>query len=327
MKSLHFLLPLGGALAIAGACVPALADTYPSKLIRIVVPFPPGSDLDPTARGLGDHFRAAWGQPYIVENKPGANAMIGTGQVAKAAGDGHTLLICSPGPMSINPGLYPKVPYAVGKDILPVSLVGTTPMVLVASTRLPVKNYAEFVDHLKANAGKVFYASGGTGNITHLVAELFLRQAGVSAIHTPYKGGQAAITDLLGGHVDFYFNPLPSAQGYIHAQKDKVIPLAVTSLERSQYLPAVPTLNELGLKGFDVNSWYGLCAPGGTPGDVLAKLSTETARALASGPLAERLRSLGTTPQASTPAQFAEQIRKEAANWQTIIREKNITPD
>lgn len=327
MKSLNFLLRIGGALAIAGACAPVLADSYPGKLIKIVVPFPAGSDLDPTARGLGEHFRAAWGQPYIVENKPGANAMIGTGQVAKAAGDGHTLLVCSPGPMSINPGLYPKVPYTVGKDIVPVSLVGTTPMVLVASTDLPVKNYAEFVAHLKANAGKVFYASGGTGNITHLVAELFLRQAGVTAIHAPYKGGQAAITDLLGGHVDFYFNPLPSAQGYIHAQKDKVIPLAVTSLERSPFLPNVPSLNELGLKGFEVNSWYGLCAPGGTPAEVLAKLSAETAKALASGTLPERLRSLGTTPQASTPAQFAEQIRKEAASWQLIIKEKNITPD
>lgn len=324
---MNSLLRLGGALAMAAACAGAHADTFPNKLIKIVVPFPAGSDLDPTARGLGDHFRAAWGQPYMVENKPGANAMIGTGQVAKSAADGHTLLICSPGPMSINPGLYPKVPYTVGKDIVPVSLVGTTPMVLVASTRMAVKNYAEFATHLKANAGKVFYASGGTGNITHLVAELYLRQAGISAIHAPYKGGQAAITDLLGGHVDFYFNPLPSALGYIHAQKDKVIPLAVTSLERSQYLPGVPTLNELGVKGFDVNSWYGLCAPGGTPKEVLAQLSAETAKALASGPLPERLRSLGTTPQASTPAQFAEQIRKEAASWQAIIKEKNITPD
>jgi len=327
MKSLHFLLRLGGALAIASTGLIALADTYPNKLIKIVVPFPAGGDLEPMARGLGDHFRTAWGQPYIVENKPGANAMIGTGQVAKAAGDGHTLLICSPGPMTINPGLYPKVPYTVGKDIVPVSLIGTTPMVLVASTRLPVKNYAEFAAHLKANPDKVFYASGGTGNITHLVAEMYLRQAGVSATHTPYKGGQAAITDLLGGHVDFYFNPLPSAQGYIHAQKDKVIPLAVTSLERSPYLPHVPTLNELGVKGFDINSWYGLCAPGGTPPDVLNKLSAETAKALASGPLPERLRSLGTTPQASTPAQLSERIRKEAASWQAIIKEKNITPD
>jgi tripartite-type tricarboxylate transporter receptor subunit TctC len=324
---MNHLLRLLAVAVFATSSFAAHGDTYPNKLIKIVVPFPSGGDLDPMARGLGDHFRAVWGQPYIVENRPGANAMIGTGHVAKAVGDGHTLLICSPGPMTINPNLYPKTPYAVGKDIVPVSLIGTTPMVLVASTRMQVTNYAEFIAHLKANVGKVFYASAGTGNLTHLVPEVFLSQAGVSAIHTPFRGGQAAITDLLGGHVDFYFNPLPSALGYVRTKKDKVVPLAVTSLERSPYLPEVPTLNELGLKGFDVNSWYGLCAPGDVPKDVLAKLSAETAKALASGPLPERLRAVGTTPQASTPEQLAEQIRRESANWAAIIKAKDIRVD
>lgn len=325
---LQLLIRCTAVLALAASCLVAHGDTYPSKVIKIVVPFPGGSDLDPVARGLGDHYRAAWGQPTIVENRAGANAMIGTGHVAKAPADGHTLLICSPGPMTINPSLYPSVPYTVGKDIVPVSLVGTAPMVLVASsTRMPAKNYAQFVAHLKANPGKVFFASGGTGNLTHLVAELFLQQAGATAIHTPYKGGQAAITDLLGGHVDFYFNPLPSALGYVNAQKDKVLPLAVTSIERSPYLPDVPTLNELGLKGFDISSWYGLCAPGETPKDVLAKLSAETAKALAGGPLPERLRTVGTTPRASTPEQLAEQIRRESGNWAAIIKDKNIKAD
>lgn len=315
--------------ALAAASAAAFSQAYPNKMIKIVVPFPAGSDLDPIARSLGDHFRTAWGQPYIVDNKPGANAMIGTGYVAKSPADGHTLMICSPAPMTINPNLYPKanVPYTVGKDIVPVSLIGTTPMVLVAGARMPVKNYAEFASYLKANQGKVFYASGGTGNLTHLVAEVFLHQAGLSATHTPYKGGAAAITDLIGGHVDFYFNPLPSARSYLTAQADKVKPIAVTSLERSPYLPDVPTLNELGLKNFEINSWYGLCAPGDTPKDILAKLSAETAKALAGGELPDKLRAVGTTPRASTPEQFSSQISRESAQWATIIKDKNIKAD
>ena len=315
--------------ALATASAAAFSQAYPSKMIKIVVPFPAGSDLDPIARSLGDHFRTAWGQPYIVDNKPGANAMIGTGYVAKSPADGHTLMICSPAPMTINPNLYPKanVPYTVGKDIVPVSLIGTTPMVLVAGTRMPVKNYAEFASNLKANPGKVFYASGGTGNLTHLVAEVFLHQAGLSATHTPYKGGAAAITDLIGGHVDFYFNPLPSARNYLTAQAGKVKPIAVTSLDRSPYLPDVPTLNELGLKDFQINSWYGLCAPGDTPKDILAKLSAETAKALAGGELPDKLRAIGTTPRASTPEEFASQISRESAQWAAIIKDKNIKAD
>lgn len=303
------------------------AETYPNKLIKIVVPFPAGSDLDPIARGLGEHFRAAWGQPYIVENRAGASAQIGTGHVAKQPADGHTLLICSPGPITINPGLYPKLPYTVGKDIIPVSQLGTTSMVMVASKRMPVKTYPEFVAYAKANPEKIFYASAGAGNLTHLVAELYLRQAGVTAVHTPYKGGQAAINDLLGGHVDLYFNPLPSARGYIQAQSDKVTALAVTSLERSPFLPDVPTLNELGLKGFEATSWYGLCVHGDTPRDIVDKLSKETTRALAGAELQERLRAVGTTPSTLTTVQFAEQVRRESAKWAAIIKEKNITAD
>lgn len=303
------------------------AETYPNKLIKIVVPFPAGSDLDPIARGLGEHFRATWGQPYIVENRAGASAQIGTGHVAKSPADGHTLLICSPGPITINPGLYPKLPYTVGKDIIPVSQLGTTSMVLVASKRMPVRTYPEFASYAKAHPEKIFYASAGAGNLTHLTAELFLRQAGLTAVHTPYKGGQAAINDLLGGHVDLYFNPLPSARTYIQAQSDKVTALAVTSQERSPFLPDVPTLNELGLKGFDVTSWYGLCVHGDTPRDIVEKLSKETARALAGSELQERLRAVGTTPSTLTTAQFGEQVRRESAKWAAIIKEKDIKAD
>ena len=311
-------------LALAAVWASASAQPYPSKPIKIVVPFPAGGDLDPIARGLGDHFQATWGQPYIVDNKPGANAMIGTGFVAKAPPDGYTLLICSPGPMTINPSLYPTIPYTVGKDIIPVSLVATAPMVMVISKKMPAKTYPELISEVKANPGKYSFASAGRGNVTHLVAELFFRETGLSTVHVPYKGAQAVIADLLGGHIEMYFNPLPSARGYVKTNTDKVTALAVTTRARSPQLPDVPTLDELGLKGFDVYSWYGLCAPGGTPKEIVNKLSAEVARALSGGDLPERLRGFGTNPQASTPEQFAEQIRSESAQWAKIIKEKDI---
>ena len=312
------------SMLFAAASAAAFAQAYPSKPIKFVVPFPAGGDLDPIARGLGDHFQATWGQPYIVENKAGANAMIGTEFVARSAPDGYTLLICSPGAMTINPNLYSKVPYTVGKDIIPVSLVATAPMVMVIGKKMPASTYKDVISYIKANPGKVSFASAGRGNVTHLAAELFMSEAGLSTVHVPYKGAQAVIADLLGGHIEMYFNPMPSARGYVKQNADKVTPLAVTSKVRTPQLPDVPTLDELGLKGFDVYSWYGLCAPGGTPKEIVDKLSAEVARALAKGDLPERLRGFGTNPQASTPEQFAEQIRNETAMWAKIIKEKDI---
>ncbi|HZR04089.1 MAG TPA: tripartite tricarboxylate transporter substrate binding protein [Burkholderiales bacterium] len=303
------------------------ASSYPNKPIKFVVPFPAGGDLDPVARGLGEHFQAVWGQPYYIENKAGAQAMIGTEYVAKSPPDGHTLLICSVGPMTINPNLYPNVPYTVGKDIIPVSMVASTPMVLVVGPKLPVKTFPDLIAYLKANPGKVSFASAGLGNVTHLTAELFMRQAGLSAVHVPYKGAQAIIADLLGGHIEMYFNPLPSARGYIKQQSDKVTALAVTSSTRSPQFPDVPTLDELGMKGFESYSWYGLCAPGGTPPDIVNKLSVEVARAMAGTELPERLRGFGMNPRATTPEQFSEQIRKESAQWAKIIADKQIKPE
>ena len=318
------LFPIVASMLLAVVSAAAHAQAYPSKPIKFVVPFPAGGDLDPIARGLGDHFQATWGQPYIVENKAGANAMIGTEYVARSAPDGYTLLICSPGAMTINPNLYSKVPYSVGKDIIPVSHVATAPMVMVIGKKMPASTYKDVVSHIKANPGKVSFASAGRGNVTHLAAELFMTEAGLSTVHVPYKGAQAVIADLLGGHIEMYFNPMPSARGYVKQNPDKVTPLAVTSKVRSPTLPDVPTLDELGLKGFDVYSWYGLCAPGGTPKEIVDKLSAEVARALAKGDLPERLRGFGTNPQASTPEQFAEQIRNETAMWGKIIKDKDI---
>lgn len=324
MLKLFLLMFAASALATLPAAAPA--QQYPSKMIKIIVPFPAGGDLEPVARAVGDHFQEAWKQPYMVDFKAGAQAMIGTEYVARSQPDGHTLLICSIGAMTINPNLYEKVPYTVGKDIVPVSLVATTPMVLVVGTKLPVKSYEELVAHVKANPGKVSFASAGIGNVTHLAAELFARQAGLAMVHVPYKGAQAVIADLMGGHVEMYFNPLPSARGYLSQNSDKIRALAVTSNKRSPLLPDVPTLDELGLKGFDVNSWYGLCAPGGMPRPVLDKLNAEVLRAVEDKGFAARLTNLGMTPRANTPEQFAEEIRKESAQWSKIIKDNGIKP-
>lgn len=328
MKTLiRFFVLFAVATAGATAGVAAHAQAYPAKPIRIIVPFPAGGDLEPVARGLADHFQATWGQPGIVDFKPGANAIVGTEFVAKSPPDGYTLLICSVGAMTINPNLYASLPYTVEKDILPVSLVATTPMVLITGPKLPVKTYAEFFAAIRAQPGKVSFASAGVGNVTHLAAELFIRQAGVAMVHVPYKGAQAVIADLLGGHIEMYFNPLPSARGYLKANAGKVTPLALTSIARSPILPEVPTLDELGLKGFDVNSWFGLCAPGGTPKDIVAKLSAEVRRAAAGQALQDRLQAYGMNVRANTSEQFAAEIRRESAQWAKIIKDKGIRAD
>ena len=311
-------------LVVSITSAAALAQAYPAKPIRFIVPFPAGGDLEPVARGLAEHFTKLWGHTNVVDFKPGAQAMIGTEHVARSAPDGYTLLICSVGAMTINPSLYEKVPYAVGKDIVPVSLVARTPMVLVAGSKLGVKSYPEMVALARSQPGKVSYASAGIGNVTHLTGELFTRRAGVQMVHVPYKGAQAIIADLLGGHIEMYFNPLPSARGYIASNSDKVTPLAVTTNARSPLLPNVPTLDELGLKGFDVSSWYGLCAPGGTPKDVVDTLATAVADAIRKGDLSERLKGFGMTTVGSTPEQFAQQIRDESATWGRIIKELGI---
>jgi tripartite-type tricarboxylate transporter receptor subunit TctC len=311
-------------LALAAGCGLAAAQGYPNRPIKFIVPFPAGGDLEPVARGLAEHFQKIWGQPGVVDFKSGAQAMIGTEFVARSAPDGYTLLICSVGAMTINPSLYEKVPYSVGKDIVPVSMIAATPMVLVAGPKLGVKTFQEMIALAKAQPGKVSYASAGIGNVTHLTGELFARQSGLSMVHVPYKGAQSIIADLLGGHIEMYFNPLPSARGYLSGNADKVTPLAVTSIARAPLLPNVPTLDELGVKGFDVNSWYGLCAPGGTPREIIDKLSEGVTDAIRKGDLTERLRGFGMVTVGNSPEQFAEQIRKESATWSKIIKDLGL---
>lgn len=325
---MNLYLNASRVLLCAGLAVSAIAhaaQTYPEKLIKIVVPFPPGGDLEPLARKLCDHFQKAWKQSCIVETKPGAQAMIGTDFVAKSPPDGYTLLICSVGPMTISPTFYAKViTYSVGKDIVPVARIATTPMVLVVGASVPAKTFGEFVAYGKAHPGKLSFASAGLGNVTHLTAELFFEQTGIKAVHVPYKGATAIIADLLGKHIDLYFNPLPSALGYVNNHGDKTKPLAVTSRERVPQLPGVPSFDELGVKGLVVNSWYGLCAPGGTPKAVVEALSSQVAAAVQDEGFSDWLRRAGMNPSFSSSEPFAVDIRTETVQWAKILREKGI---
>ena len=294
---------------------------WPEKPIKVLIGYAPGGSTDVVARLLAPKLGEKLGQPVIVENKPGGAGDLAAEVMLQAPPDGYTLLMTTVAVHAINPGLL-KQRFHPLNDFTPIALVCSYPMIMIGSPQTSFKSIGE----LKELAAKspTFYSSSGVGSPGHLSGELLVRALKADITHVPYKGAQAVIADLLGGHVEMYFNPMPSARGYVKQNPDKVTPLAVTSRVRSPQLPDVPTLDELGLKGFDVYSWYGLCAPGGTPKDIIDKLSAEVARALAKGDLPERLRGFGTNPQASTPEQFAEQIRTETATWAKIIKDKDI---
>jgi tripartite-type tricarboxylate transporter receptor subunit TctC len=314
-------------LCVAGVAAAQTAQNYPSKPIKFIVGFPAGGDPEPMVRGLADHFTKLWGQPVVVEYKPGAQQRIAYEEVARAAPDGHTLLMCNIGATTINPTLYPNVQYKIGENIAPISFLASATMVLISGPKLGARSYAEVIAAAKKSPGKIAYAaSGGAGNVTHMAGQLFMREAGVDLMYVPYKGTQAVVADLLGGHVDMYFQPMPSARAYLTGHPDKVKPIAVTSLNRSSYMPEVPTLNELGLKGFDVNTWFGLCTTGGTPKDIIKKLADAVADGERNG-LAAKWREFGLTARSTTPEQFTEMIRKETTLWAKVIKENGIKPD
>ena len=301
------------------------AQAYPSRPITIVVPFTPSGATDSIARALALHLSTEWKQPVVVENKPGAGGAIGVQAVARSAPDGYTLLLGSVGPMTINPGLYAKLPYDTMRDFEAIGLLAKTPAILVVPPQSPANNAAEFVAWLKANPGQLNYGSAGTGNVTHLVSEFFMRQAKVTAKHIPYKGSAPAITDLLGGQIDFMFDVVPTAQPYVKSGKFKAI--AVTTLSRSPALPQVPTLHELGFKGFDVSSWFGLFAPAGTPPEVIAKLNAEMNKGMRSPAGLEKLQFLGAEPATGTPQEFKTMINQEMTRWKKVISDGEIKAD
>lgn len=301
-------------LAISGA---AQAQAYPSRAVRLVVPFAAGGSTDIIGRTVGQKLNELWGQPVVVDNRPGGSTVIGTDIVAKAVPDGHTLLI-TPAPFTIVPSLIAKLPYDPARDFEPVTLINTTPLVVVVHPGVPAKSVKDLVALAKSRPGALNYGSSGSGGSNHLAGELFNAMAGVKMVHIPYKGNAPALTDLVGGHVDVVFNGLTSAMPLIKSGKLRA--LAVTSLARTGALPDMPTLDELGLKGFQAVAWNGLTAPARTPKDVIGRINADVLKVIRSPELVERLKAEGSDPVGNSPAEYGAFLRDEIAKWAKVIK-------
>lgn len=309
----------------------ALAQTYPAKPIKLVVPFPPGGTTDILARAVGGELTKAWGQQVIIDNRPGAGGNIGSEIVARSAPDGYTLLMGTVGTHAINQSLYSKLPYDPIKDFAPVTLVASVPNVLVVNTALAEKNkitdVKSFVAFVKQHPGKLNMASSGNGTSIHLAGELFKTQTQTFMVHIPYRGSAPAITDLLGGQADLMFDNLPSAMPYIKAGRLRA--LGVTSSKPSPALPDVPPIAQAGgdLTGFEASSWFGILAPAGTPPDIVNKLQQEITKALASPAVKDKLVSQGADPAGNTPEQFAAHIQAETKKWSKVVKASGAKVD
>ncbi|MBE7419783.1 MAG: tripartite tricarboxylate transporter substrate binding protein [Ideonella sp.] len=320
--------------ALAAVAAPPLlhAQAWPARPVRIVVPFPAGGTTDIIARAIAPDLQHAFGQPFVVENKPGAGGGTGTTEVAKAAPDGYTLLMGTVGTHAINASLYPKLAYDHVKDFAPVTLCAGVPNVLVLNPAFAQKqridSVADLIRAARATPGRFNVASSGNGTSIHLAAELFKTMTGTYMLHLPYRGSGPALIDLIAGNVDLMFDNLPSALPHIKAGKLKA--LAVTSAVRSAALPDLPTIAEAGgavLKGYEASSWFGLLAPAHTPVEIITRVQQEVAKSLAGGPVKERLQSLGAIPSGNTPAEFARYIDAETKKWARVVKASGAKVD
>lgn len=310
---------------VASSLAAAASEDFPNKMIRIVVPYAAGGTTDLLARVVGQQMSERMGQPVIVENKPGANGMLGSTAVARSPNDGYTLGIASPGNHAANATLYKDVPYDTIKDFTYVSLAVDAPMVLVAHPSLKVKSVAELIKLAKAEPNKINYASGGNGSSMHLAMELFASMADIKMNHIPYKGSGNSYTDLLAGRVTLLIDVLPSSLP--HVQSGALIALATAGPQRLSELPEVPTISETGLSGYSANSWYGFMAPANLPKDVLAKLNSEIVVALKNPQVVDKLSKAGLKVIGSSPEQFEAFIKVEVDKAAKIINTSHIKPD
>lgn len=313
------------ALALAmGTAASAFAQAYPSKTVTLVVPFPPGGSTDLIARTLQPKLQERLGGTVVVDNKAGATGTIGTGLVTRSAPDGHTLLVASLGPFVIAPHLI-KAPYDALKDLEPISVVVQAPNVLVVPAASPLKSMADVMAALKAQPGKMTFASSGNGSSDHLTAELFWQQTGTSGVHVPYKGGGPVMNDLLGNQVDSSFMNINTAMPQIQAGKLRA--LVITSARRSPLLPNVPTLEEMGIREANVQSWQAVAGPRGLPVDVKARIHAGIVATFSEPAIRQRLLDLGFEMVLNTPDQFAAFQAAEYARWQKLITARKITAD
>lgn len=302
--------------------VHAQAGKYPDRPIRIVVAYTPAGATDILARTIGQKMNEAWGQPVIIDNRPGANGNIGTEYAAKATPDGYTLLMVTAGTHGINPGLYRKLGFDAVKDFAPVSLVAMVPNIFVVNNAVPAKDLKEFIAYLKANPGKFNYGSPGNGSTAHLSMELFKTMTGTNMQHIPYKGSAGVLADVIGGQIITTMDNMPPYIPQVKAGKIRA--LAVSTTHRSPAVPDVPTVAEAGVPGYDSGAWFGLVAPANTPKDIVNKLSKETARILKLPDVSARLADLGAEAVGGTPEQFAAHIKSEIAKWAKVIKDANV---
>jgi tripartite-type tricarboxylate transporter receptor subunit TctC len=300
----------------------ASAQTYPSRPIRLIVPFAPGGSADLVGRLVAHEMSAAWPQSVIVENKPGASGMIGNEFVAKAAPDGYTLTLGTLGPFAVNATLFEKQPYDHLRDFAPVTLTGISSHILVAHPSVPVTNVTELIALARTKPGELTFASSGTGNATHLTFELFKARAGIDIVHVPYKGGGPAMADLMGGQVKFSFASMASAVPFVQAGRLRAI--AASGGQRSTLFPNVPTVGESGLPGFASEDWQGILAPAKTPSDIILKLNIEVARILALPDVKSKLAAAGFDAKTSTPQWFGEFIQAETVKWARLLKSSGI---
>ena len=309
------------ALWAAGAS----AQTYPSKPIRLVVPFPAGGSLDVVARAIGQKLSEAWGQPVVIDNRPGAGGNIGADLVAKSLPDGYTILEGALSTHAVNVSLYSRMPYDPVRDFEPITLVAVTPNVLVLNPSVPANDVKELIAYAKANPGKLSFGSGSNGSAGHLAGELFKMEAGVDMVHVPYKGAAPAMQDLLAGRVQLMFDNLANSMQQVRAGKLKA--LAVTTAHRSTLVPELPTLSEAGLPGFDISTWWGFLAPRGTPKEIVAKWNAEVTRILATPEMKAFFAQQGAEPSPTSPEAFEAMIQSEIAKYAKIVKASGAKVD
>jgi tripartite-type tricarboxylate transporter receptor subunit TctC len=312
-------------LAAGAAALPALprmawAEAYPTRPVHLVVPVAPGGALDILARLIGQWLTDHMGQTFVIENRPGAGTNIGVDVVAHAPPDGYTLLLI-PQSVTTNATLYKDLNFNFIRDIVPIAMISKLPLVMEITNAIPAKTVPEFIAYAKANPGKISMASGGSGSASHIGGEFFKMKTGIDMVHVPYRGGAPALVDLIGGQVQIMFSPLPESLAAIKA--GKVRALAVTTAERSQALPDLPTVAET-IPGFEASTWQGIGAPKGTPAEIVDKLNKEINAALADPKIKERLADLGSIPTPLSPAAYAKLIADETDKWGQVIREANI---
>jgi len=329
MRTLTFnrLAPKGllaGLFTLLTACAWA-QGAYPQKTVRLIVPFPPGGGNDVIARVVAQKLTDKWGQTVVVENRAGANGIVGLQALMQAPADGYTLAVGAAGPMAVNPSLYAKLPYDPLKDFAPITNLVNFPLLLVTHPSVPAKTTRELVALAKAKPGQLTYASPGSGNSGHLAGELFNSMAGVQIVHIPYKGQGPAQTDLMAGQVNMLYSSIPSVINQV--KSGQLTAIAVGSAKRLASIPDVPTISESGVPGYEAYSWVGLVAPAQTPPDIVRKIHRDVSEILKQRDVADKLNQQGALPIGDTPEEFTQYIRDEIAKWGKVVREANIKLD